>query len=124
MPTASSPATSPPAPRRPASALERLTLSELKLLIRERVGPIFAIGLPLALLIIFGNIRFYTERHTSGTFAGRTLLEVYVPILAAFALATLSFNVVPAVLAGYREKGVLRRLRTTPVGPARVLAAT
>jgi len=73
------------------------------------------------LLIIFGNIPFYNESRDS--FGGFTLLEIYVPILAAFVLATLSFNVMPTVLAGYRERGVLRRLQTTPAGPVRVLAA-
>ncbi|MFG1810107.1 ABC transporter permease [Streptomyces sp. NPDC049040] len=115
-----------PAGPAPAAAargpvLGRLALTELKLFVRERVGPVFAVGLPLALLVVFGNIPFYNQRRDS--FGGHTLLDQYVPILAAFVLATLSFNVVPAVLAGYREKGVLRRLRTTPVGPARVLAA-
>ncbi|WP_329177990.1 ABC transporter permease [Streptomyces sp. NBC_01477] len=110
----------PPAADR-GSVLVRLALTELKLFVRERVGPVFGIGLPLVLLIVFGNIPFYNEHR--GNLDGFTLLDVYVPILAAFVLATLSFNVVPAVLAGYREKGVLRRLRTTPVGPARVLAA-
>jgi ABC-2 type transport system permease protein len=101
--------------------LGRLALAELKLFVRDKAGPAFAIGLPLALLIVFGNIPFYNQHRDN--LGGYTLLDVYVPILAAFSLATLSFNVIPAVLAGYREKGVLRRLRTTPVGPARVLAA-
>ena len=105
----------------PVSASGQLARTELQLFIRERVGPVFAIGLPLVLLIIFGNIPFYNESRDS--FGGFTLLEIYVPILAAFVLATLSFNVMPTVLAGYRERGVLRRLQTTPAGPGRVLAA-
>ncbi|UWE13055.1 ABC transporter permease [Actinacidiphila bryophytorum] len=105
-------------PRR-GSALGRLTRTELRLFVREKAGPAFAIGLPLALLTVFGNIPYYRRHEVDGT----PLLDLYVPILAAFVLATLAFNWLPAVLAGYREKGVLRRLRTTPVGPARVLAA-
>ncbi|SHL68657.1 ABC transporter permease [Actinacidiphila paucisporea] len=118
-------ASTPAGPVPPATdrgpVLGRLALTELKLFVRERVGPVFAVGLPLALLVVFGNLPFYNEHRDD--LDGFTLLDVYVPILSAFVLAMLSFTVMPQVLAGYREKGVLRRLRTTPVGPARVLAA-
>ncbi|WP_063836070.1 ABC transporter permease [Actinacidiphila yeochonensis] len=120
MPVSTSTGPVPPGTDR-GSVLGRLALVELRLFVRERVGPVFAVGLPLALLVVFGNIPYYNQRRAG--FGGLTLLDVYVPILAAFVLATLSFNVVPVVLAGYRDKGVLRRMRTTPVGPARVLAA-
>jgi ABC-2 type transport system permease protein len=98
-----------------------LTLTELKLFLRERSGPAFGVGLPLLLLIIFGNLPFYRERRAD--LGGLTLLDTYVPILVAFVLAMLALNVLPPTLAGYRENGMLRRLRTTPIGPFRVLAA-
>jgi ABC-2 type transport system permease protein len=98
-----------------------LTRTELKLFLRERSGPAFGVGLPLLLLIIFGNLPFYREHRAD--LGGLTLLDTYVPILVAFVLAMLALNVLPPILAGYRERGVLRRLRTTPVGPVRVLAA-
>jgi ABC-2 type transport system permease protein len=110
----------PPAAVR-GSALGRLTVTELKLLARERVRLIVSLGIPLVLLIIFGSIPFY--KHPQKVFGGITLLQEYVPILVAYSLAALSLTALPMVLADYRDKGVLRRLRTTPVGPVRVLAA-
>jgi ABC-2 type transport system permease protein len=101
--------------------MTELTMIELKLFLRDKTGPAFGIGLPLLLLIIFGNLPFYHQHRAD--LGGLTLLDTYIPILVAFVLATLALNVLPPILAGYREKGVLRRLRTTPVGPARVLAA-
>jgi ABC-2 type transport system permease protein len=98
-----------------------LALTELKLFLREKSGPAFGVGLPVLLLVIFGNIPFYREPRAD--LGGLTLLETYVPILIAFVLAVLALNVIPPVLAGYREKGVLRRLHTTPVGAARLLTA-
>jgi ABC-2 type transport system permease protein len=101
--------------------MTELTLTELRLFLREKSGPAFGVGLPLVLLIVFGNLPFYnTPRDSLG---GRTLLDTYVPVLIALVLAVLALNVLPPALAGYRERGVLRRLRTTPVGPVRVLAA-
>lgn len=102
-------------------ALGRLTTTELKLFIRERVGPIWGVGFPLLLLIIFGSIGSFSKPRQ--VFGGFTELDIYVPILIAFSMAILSLSALPSVLAGYREQGVLRRLRTTPIGPVRVLTA-
>jgi ABC-2 type transport system permease protein len=109
----------PPAAAR-GSALGRLTLTELKLLLRERVS-LIRVGIPLVLLILFGFIPFYTQPRKY--LGGYTLLDAYVPILIAFSLAMLSLTALPMVLAGYRERGVLRRMQTTPAGPVRVLTA-
>ncbi|HEY2793780.1 MAG TPA: ABC transporter permease [Micromonosporaceae bacterium] len=103
------------------SALRRLTVNELRLFLRERTGPAFGVGFPLALLIIFGNIPYFNE--PMKTYGGQTILDVYVPILVGFVITMLAVNFLPPTLAGYRERGVLRRLQTTPVGALRVLTA-
>jgi ABC-2 type transport system permease protein len=102
-------------------ALRRLTATELTLFLRDKVGPVFGLAFPVVLLSVFGNLDFFTDpaRGIDGT----PLLVVYVPILVCFVIAMLSLNTVPPTLGAYREQGVLRRLRTTPVGPARVLVA-
>jgi ABC-2 type transport system permease protein len=41
----------------------------------------------------------------------------------ALGLAQLALNLTPTTLAGYREKGILRRMSTTPMPPSRVLLA-
>jgi ABC-2 type transport system permease protein len=105
-----------------ASALGRLTLTELKLFLRDRVGPIWGVGFPLVLLIIFGSIPGFRQPVSQGV-PGLTILDAYVPILIGFVLAMLGLNALAAVLASYREKGVLRRMAVTPVGAGRVLAA-
>ena len=98
-----------------------LTLTELKLFLRDKSGPAFGVGLPILLLVIFGNLPFY--RRPQADLGGLTLLDLYIPVLIALVLAVLALNVILPVLAGYREIGVLRRMRTTPVGAARLLAA-
>ncbi|MDM7854975.1 ABC transporter permease [Cellulomonas alba] len=102
-------------------ALRRLTATELTLFLRDKVGPVFGLAFPVVLLSVFGNLDFFTD--PAHGIDGVPLLRVYVPILVCFVIAMLSLNTIPPTLAGYREQGVLRRLRTTPVGPARVLVA-
>jgi len=112
----------PAAPRPRTAALRRLTVTELTLFVREWAGIIWGIGFPLVLLIIFGNIPGFRKPVSHAT-PGVSVLDSYVPVLLAFVLAMIALNVLPPVLAGYREKGVLRRLSATPVGSVRVLAA-
>ena len=111
----------PPRAAAPGAALGRLTRTELRLFLRERIGPVLGRGVPAGAA---GHLRQHPLLQPErGSLGGLTVLDVYVPILIAFALAMLSLNALPTVLAGYRERGVLRRLQTTPAGPVRVLAA-
>ncbi len=105
---------------RPA-ALWQLCLTELRLSMRDKVSVIWGLAFPIVLLIIFGSIPSFHKPDAS--FGGYTTLDVYVPIVILFSAAFLAFIAMPMVLAGYRERGVLRRLQTTPAGPVRVLAA-
>ncbi len=101
--------------------IARLALTELRLFARDRVRLVFGMGLPVVLLVIFGNIPFYTQ--TRRYLGGYSLFDAYVPILIAYSLAIISLTALPMVLADYRDKGVLRRLQTTPVGAARLVTA-
>jgi ABC-2 type transport system permease protein len=109
----------PPAVRR--SALRRLTITELKLSLRDRVSAVWGVAIPLVLLVIFGAIPAF--RKPTASLGGLTPLDVYLPILITFSMALCGVVAMPMLLAGYRERGVLRRLQTTPAGPALVLAA-
>jgi ABC-2 type transport system permease protein len=111
------------APTTPArrSPLAQLTRVELRLFLRERVGPVSGIGLPVLLLVIFGAIPAFKKVQPG--YGGLTVLDAYVPILITMSLALLALIAMPSVLVGYRERGVLRRLQTTPAGPVRVLSA-
>jgi ABC-2 type transport system permease protein len=102
------------------SALGRLTLTELRMVLRER-SRMIRLVIPFVLMVIFGSIPFYMQRRAS--LGGYTLFDAYLPILISYALGLAALTGLATVLAGYREKGVLRRLQTTPAGPVRVLAA-
>src|SRR6266567_260021 len=103
------------------SPLAQLTRVEFRLFLRERVGPVWGVGFPILLLVIFGAIpSFRAVLDGSG---GLTLLNSYVLVLVVMSLALLGLVSLPLTLVSYRERGILRRLGTTPAGPVRVLGA-
>ena len=54
---------------------------------------------------------------------GRTLMYLYVPVVILLGAALICLVASTGTLAAYRERGVLRRLATTPAGATRLLAA-
>ncbi|MFI1992827.1 ABC transporter permease [Actinoplanes sp. NPDC020271] len=99
----------------------KLTRTEIKLFLREPVGAFFALLFPTILIAILGAITAFRE--PSPELNGLRTIDVYVGIGVALTLAMLGLQVLPMVLATYRERGVLRRIATTPVRPITLLAA-
>jgi ABC-2 type transport system permease protein len=99
----------------------RLTVSELRLFLREPTQVFFALAFPSILIIILGSIPSF--RAKSADLGGLSVIDLYVPIAVALVLAMLALQVTPLVLATYRERGVLRRLATTPARPIALLGA-
>ena len=105
----------------PRAAFGKIVLNEARLAWRLPAGLIFGVGLPLVLVIIFGEIPGMHQPQAS--MGGLTLFPVYVPILISMAIAILALISLPAALVSYRDQGILRRLSTTPVPPSWMLAA-
>jgi ABC-2 type transport system permease protein len=104
------------------SALAKLTTIEGKLFAREPMAMFWGLAFPALLLLVLGL--FFPGADTpSPDLGGYRLVDLYAPIVLALALATLAFVTLPVILATYRERGVLRRLQTTPVNPWRMVSA-
>src|ERR1700753_1516002 len=109
-----------PAPRQ-GRALRKLTLTETKMLGRTPAVLFWAIGFPVAGLIVLALISA-ANRPVAGL-GGISVLQTYLPIIIIFTLVMTSVNFLPATLVSYRERGVLRRMFTPPVKPRPLLAA-
>lgn len=94
-----------PARRPRAGSLVR---AETKLLLRDP-GSLFTVVIPIFLLVVFGG--------SLGAGAATVL-----PSTIATAVGLVGLYLVPTTLASYREKGILRRLSTTPLRPIHLLA--
>jgi ABC-2 type transport system permease protein len=101
------------------SAFRNLVSTEARLLVREIVPLLWGVGFPMLLLTIMGVF----SRGPDKALGGFSLVAAYEPILIAFTCATFALQGLPTVLAGYRERGILRRLNATPVGAGRLLGA-
>ncbi|WP_433221471.1 ABC transporter permease [Microtetraspora malaysiensis] len=87
--------------------MTKLTIVELKLLTREP-GAVFSLLIPLFILVVFG----------SSIEPGDTVL---LPMALAIAVGLVGLYMLPTTMATYRERGILRRLSTTPVRPGNLL---
>lgn len=104
-----------------STGLHKLTLTELRLFRRAPGIVAWSAGFPIIAMIVLAAIP--ATRHPQAAFNGATVVQTYMPIIIGFALVMTGVNFMPATIVGYREKGVLRRLSTTPVAPGALLGA-
>jgi ABC-2 type transport system permease protein len=103
------------------SALSRLTVTETKLFLREPIVVFFAIAFAPILLVVLGLVPSMKEPVTG--LDGVRVIDLYVPVIVAMGVALFALSGLSQLFASYREKGVLRRMRTTPVRPGVLIGA-
>jgi len=103
------------------TAFTKLTMIETRLFFRDLMAVGLGLGLAPILLVVLGLVP--TFREPIPGLDGLRTIDIYVPVLVAVAVATFGVFILPQLMAGYRAKGVLRRMRTTPVQPGTLLGA-
>jgi ABC-2 type transport system permease protein len=101
-------------------ALAKYTWTEMKLYLREPMGAFFTLVFPLMMLFLFGSIY---GNQPSAIFNGYGSVDVSVPAYTAMIIGTTGIMGLNITMATYREKGILRRLRITPLRPQVILLA-
>lgn len=99
-------------------AFVKLTSMELKLQLREPLAVFFTVVFPVMLLALFGAI-FGNEADEA--LRGYGQIDLSVPGYIGMIIGTIGMLGIPVSLANYRDRGILRRLRATPVQSGTVL---
>jgi ABC-2 type transport system permease protein len=100
--------------------LWRLTWIEIKIFVREPLGLIGTVLVPVLVFIVLGRLvggRIDASSRVTG------FVRVEVPVLAAILISLSAVMSLVTIVAIYREGGVLKRLRATPLRPATILTA-
>lgn len=101
--------------------LLRLTWLELKIFLREPLGAAGTILIPVVVFIVLG--RTFGRRTAVAQMPVSTSLNVDVPIFAALLIVLSAVMSLVTIISIYREGGILKRLRATPLRPYTILSA-
>lgn len=98
-----------------------LTWLEIKIFLREPLGVIGAVAVPVVIFVLFGRLL--------GPQAGKIppdvprFISTDLPIFASVLIAASAVLSLITIVAIYREGGILKRLRATPLRPYTILTA-
>ncbi len=101
--------------------LWKLTWLEIKIFVREPLGVVGTVGIPVLIFVVFGRILGSQARRVSADVP--RAISVDLPIFASLLITTSTVQSLVAIIAIYREGGILRRLRATPLRPYTILTA-
>src|SRR5271166_772120 len=101
--------------------LWKLTWIEIKIFLREPLGAIGTIGIPVLVFLVAGRI---VGRRTALTSpAASSFIGVCLPVLASVLIFIGAVLSLVTIISIYREGGILKRLRATPLRPQTILTA-
>ena len=103
----------------PLRDLWKLTWIEIKVFVREPMGLISSVVIPVLIFVVLGRTLGQRLGEAASQTAGR--LRVDLPVFVAVFIAINTVLSLVAIISIYREGGVLKRLRATPLGPVTIL---
>jgi ABC-2 type transport system permease protein len=101
--------------------LWKLTWIEIKVFLREPLGAIGTIVVPVLLFVVLGRIT--SHKLAPSSFQGGGLSGAGVTVLVALLIAISAVLSLVTIISIYREGGILKRLRATPLRPYTILTA-
>ena len=96
-----------------------LLKNEGRLSLRDMNMPIFALGMPLVILVVLGMLYGRAEAEPGTPY---TFLEQSFGAVCAVSMCAGGLMGLPMVVSDYRERKILKRFRVTPMSPALLLA--
>lgn len=102
------------------NALRTLTLTELKMTLREPTATFFTLVFPLMLLVMFGSMFGNGSSDSGGEWGA---MDLGVQGYFAMIIGTVTLLGIPVLIAAYRQYRIFRRMRATPLRPGTIIAS-
>lgn len=99
----------------------KLTWIEIKIFLREPLGAFGTIGFPVLFFLLVG--RAANRRLPAPAAASNIFMRVDLPVFASLLIAVSAVLSLITIISIYREGGILKRLRATPLRPQTILIA-
>jgi ABC-2 type transport system permease protein len=101
--------------------LWKLTWLEIKIFIREPLGVFGTVGMPVIMFVVLGRL-IGAGRRPFGPISAEFSNSI-LPVIGGLLIAIGAAQSLVAIVAIYRESGILKRLRATPLRPETILTA-
>ena len=98
-----------------------LTWIEIKVFFREPLGAVGTVIMPVLVFVLLG--KFGSNVSPNSDFTSSSVFRIDVPVFAAILISINAVLSLVAIIAIYREGGILKRLRATPLRATTILTA-
>jgi ABC-2 type transport system permease protein len=98
-----------------------LTWIEIKIFLREPLGAFGTIAIPVLVFVIVGRV--VGRGLSAHSLAANGFIRAGLPVFASLLIAISAVLSLVTIISIYREGGILKRLRATPLRPQTILTA-